>query len=119
VFSSHVDVGFAVANSTGFAIDVINAYFTVFFPAAVTISKQIHTLPGIYFLASSSISLPGKNYTYTAQPWLVSLYLDCAQLKHFPVKLKCPNATELADFEQAVRNVCLMVLSLNVTVRVR
>jgi len=94
VFSNHLDVGFDGIPNLGYSINVINTYFDVYFPRAITTANQMrqkHT---------------GDRYIWLTQSWLVSLYLDCPS--EFPsplpgVTLHCPNTTQLTQFQQALR----------------
>jgi len=54
------DVGYA-----NYTVNVINEYFTEYFPRAVAIANGLRT--GGYV----------ETFIYTTHPWLVSLYLDC------------------------------------------
>jgi len=54
------DVGYA-----NYTVNIINKYFTEYFPRAVEIAKDLWT--GGYV----------ETFIYTTHPWLVSLYLDC------------------------------------------
>lgn len=60
------DVGYnGIFPTLGFVNNVINRYFTVYFPRAVNVSRQLRSEG--YF----------ERLVYTTHPWLVSLYLDC------------------------------------------
>ncbi|KJE93927.1 hypothetical protein CAOG_004643 [Capsaspora owczarzaki ATCC 30864] len=90
VYSNHLDVGFAdnEVGELGFAANVVNTYFTDWFPKAINTSDAMRALHG------------GKDrYIWLTQAWLVSLYLDCPT----GMKLSCPSAQDKAKFELAVR----------------
>ena len=61
VQACHLDVGF-----TGLAIDVVNDYFDTFFPAAIATAKAL----------AANITAEAR-LVFTAQSWLLELYLDC------------------------------------------
>ena len=62
---SFPDVGYNGIPKTGFINNVVNTYFTEYFPRAVSLAKQLHD--GGYV----------ENFIYTSHPWLISLYTDC------------------------------------------
>lgn len=98
VFTNHLDVGFdGISPTLGFAFNVMNKYFDVYFPKAIELAEQVR---------NSTLS-----FVYTTHPFLVSLYLNCPtswQLPHYfqnvstPQSLHCPNATSVESFKQAI-----------------
>jgi len=54
------DVGYA-----NYIVNIINEYFTQYFPRAIAVANSLHD--GGYV----------ETFIYTTHPWLVSLYLDC------------------------------------------
>jgi len=94
VFMNHLDVGFDGINpKVGFAVNVINTYFDVYFPRAADLADAMRKLPG------------GRRFIYTTHPWLVDLYTNCPELSGFPGDgtLHCPNQTMLSKVESAIR----------------
>lgn len=60
------DVGFNGINPTvGFVNNILNRYFTVYFPRAVTLALQLEYSGYV------------ERLVYTTHPWLVSLYINC------------------------------------------
>ncbi|XP_041370965.1 uncharacterized protein LOC121384574 isoform X2 [Gigantopelta aegis] len=92
IFMNHLDVGYnGIPKKTGFVNNVINTYFTEYFPRAINLSQELRK--GEYV----------ESFIYTTHPWLVSLYLDCPDLVLNQIPLKCPNATEKSAFKAAVQ----------------
>lgn len=119
VFSNHLDVGFNErswndhhANEGDAACDslyspdgercqplaanVTSEYFNVFFPRAVSMSDASRR--------------SGMRYTFMVQPWIVALFLDCAnsgvrdwRKGHNEPLLNCPNASTVAKFKNAMK----------------
>ncbi|MFP5288162.1 MAG: hypothetical protein ACLGI9_20675, partial [Thermoanaerobaculia bacterium] len=81
VFASHLDVGWALPGATAdltvskYAIQVINQYFQVFFPQALSTAAELKAR--------------GYKYSFTSYPWLLSLYLDCPANQN----ITCPSTT--------------------------
>ena len=77
VISNHFDCGFAgIDPQLGFAVNVVNKYFNVYFPMAIQNGitlKNNHSLP----------------FTWMTQSWLISLYFNCPP----NMGLNCPNQT--------------------------
>lgn len=73
---------------TGLISDVVNEYFTNYFPAAV----------------ATATSLVARNGTerliYTTHSWLVSLYLDCPASGGF--NISCPDEAALGLFRKCI-----------------
>jgi hypothetical protein len=65
MFFSFPDVGF-----NNYLDNVINFYFTKYFPEAIKSAKEL--ADGGYV----------ETFRYTSHPWLVSMYLDCPQYIH-------------------------------------
>jgi hypothetical protein len=88
---NHLDVGFDGINPIiGFAYNVVNKYFDVYYPNAIKTALDLRELPG------------PERLIYTTHPWLVSLYLDCPSDSQWGSLLHCPNATAVAAFRAAV-----------------
>ena len=59
------DVGFDGIPGNGLVNNVLNRYFTKYFPQAVNLTDQLRTMGY------------EESFIYTTHPWLVSLYTDC------------------------------------------
>jgi hypothetical protein len=95
VFSNHLDVGYTQNVNGSSCGAVVNQYFKVHFPNAIATSKAMRA------------STP-RVYRWMTQSWLVSMYRHCnaSVINRFggPASdLVCPNATELAAFEEVVK----------------
>ena len=93
----------------GLAIDVINAYFTQFFPRAINTSATL-AAQGIKYVYVELIQYIAINnyflqtrYVYTTHPWLIDLYLRCPAPGTFPGTLACPDASQLSAFKDAIK----------------
>jgi len=82
VQSCHLDVGYA-----GFATEILNRWFTQFFPRAYALGLALDALGG------------HERLRFMAQSYVVSLYVDCPP----GMGLACPTAAELANFTAAVK----------------
>jgi len=93
VFMNHLDVGYnGIWPLTGFVNNVINTYFTVYFPRAINLAKIVKLDPTCSFI-------------YTTHPWLVSLYLDCpSNLVLNNIKLSCPTKEEVNILIDAIKS---------------
>ncbi|XP_025113231.1 uncharacterized protein LOC112575523 isoform X2 [Pomacea canaliculata] len=75
----------------GFALNVINKYFTEYYPRAAAIAEELHLL-GFR-----------ERLVYTTHPWLLHLYLNCpSMMLASNVSLKCPSRTEVDTVRRAV-----------------
>jgi hypothetical protein len=80
----------------GYAVNVINKYFNVYFPNAIETALQLRKLGG------------QERLIYTTHPWLVSIYINCSVANVpgvlFPseVSLECPSAEAVEAFNAAV-----------------
>ncbi|KAH9512453.1 hypothetical protein Btru_039624 [Bulinus truncatus] len=92
IFMNHLDVGYydGLDQDAGFAVEVLNRYQSEYFVRAINISRTLVKLGYT------------ERFLYTTHPWLVSLYLDCPDIKLMGVQLKCPNKTEQDDLKKAV-----------------
>jgi len=82
------DVGYA-----NYTVNVINKYFTEYFPRAIEIADGLRT--GGYV----------ETFIYTTHAWLVSLYLDC------PPNLVLADGIRL----QVTDSVCLLKMCVEVS----
>jgi hypothetical protein len=97
VFSNHLDVGYTDNNNGSCAGSVINRYFVDHFPKAIATAQQMRAQTNM-------------TYKWMTQAWLVEMYRSCNSSTvningqpNEPSVLKCPNSTQLAAFEQAVK----------------
>lgn len=90
IFSNHLDIGFhsGLPLTPGNDANVLSRYFKEFFPAAVQVAESMRARGG------------NERYRYLTHSFLVSLYLECPA----KIGIYCPTTTEVADFENAVRN---------------
>lgn len=65
IFMNHLDVGYSYNDLPGHIIDILNAYFNIYFPRAIKVSLDLLVLGY------------RERFIYTTHPWLVSLYIDC------------------------------------------
>jgi hypothetical protein len=79
--SCHFDAGFADGT-----VQILNRWFTQFFPAAATIGAALEAKGG------------GLGLKFMAQSWIVSLYVDCPP----GAGLDCPDSAALAQFTDSV-----------------
>ena len=105
VFSHHLDVGLNealrfVGFCEGFATKIIQEYFDDFIPHAIALAQEING-------DLDDGSTDGR-FAYTIHPWIASLYVDCVPwdiqdgCPFNPGTLKCPDASQVADFDAAV-----------------
>eukprot|EP01084_Bolivina_argentea_P142466 250270_1 len=88
VISNHFDCGFAgIDPQLGFAVDVVNKYFNVYFPMAVSNGIQL----------SNQYNL---SFTWLTQSWLISMYFDCPP----NMGLICPNVTAKQYIKYGINN---------------
>ncbi len=96
VFSNHFDEGYTLNVNGSCAGAVVNQYFHEHFPKAISTGKAARAAGHF-------------QYRWMTQSWLVSAFRTCAATKiningpAYPSDLVCPNATAMADFEEAVR----------------
>ena len=82
ISSCHLDIGFA-DNVTA----IINKYFDVFFPQAISVAESLRALGG------------EERLVFTTHSYLVSLYLDCPT----NMGLHCPSKEDKTNFIDAVK----------------
>ncbi|XP_076436514.1 uncharacterized protein LOC143276017 [Babylonia areolata] len=80
VFMNHLDVGYdGILPTTGFALNVINRYFTTYYPRAVGVAELLREMGY------------AERLVYTTHPWLLYLYLHCSPFTLATnITLKCP-----------------------------
>lgn len=90
IFSSHVDLGFNGIDPTpGYLYNVINKYFTEYFPAVYKTVAEMETAG------------QKQKFIYTLEggSWLLTLYLNCnASTLYGPVI--CPSAADVANMQK-------------------
>eukprot|EP00912_Choanoflagellata_sp_UC4_P001668 UC4_evm5s1059 len=98
VFSNHLDVGYTDNKNGSCAGSVVNRYFHDHFPLAIETANAFRN------------STSKWRYTWMTQSWLVSMFRHCKEsvINRFgrpgdPTDIICPNATQLEDFEAAVK----------------
>ena len=77
ISSNHLDCGF-----TGYISEVVNSYFDYWYSNVLDIGNDIIT-------ESKNGVNNSLSWTYTTQPWLISLFMDCPQYAN----IHCPNLT--------------------------
>jgi predicted deacylase len=75
----------------GLINNILNRYFGLYFPRAVAMAEAMRTL-GLQ-----------ERLVYTTHPWLVDLYLHCANYTLAGVTLQCPSQPEKDAFTAALR----------------
>ena len=107
VFMNHLDVGFDGIPGIGYAFNVINEYFNVYFPRAWNTSEWFIDHP----------NSEQDRYTWTTQPFLLYLYLHCSKFPSpwqypapgklpntpWPLKLNCPTQKDLERMQKVIR----------------
>jgi hypothetical protein len=85
VFMNHLDVGFdGIDPVLGFAKNVLNRYFDVYFPRALRTSAEMRS--------------QGSSYIYTTHAYLISMYLDCP----IGLGLHCPTDQQRHDLIRGI-----------------
>lgn len=94
VFMNHLDVGYdGITPVIGYINYVLNKYFTIYFPRAISLAKGINQW-------NSKLS-----FIYTTHPWLISLYLDCPpNMVLNGEQLSCPSKEEVDDMIGAIKS---------------
>jgi hypothetical protein len=105
---NHLDIGFDGIPETGYALNVINRffsvskqslfilrYFNVYFPRAINTSRYLEEQGG------------PQQFIYTTHSWLVYMYMNCnssgiPQLEVIGT-LKCPTEEQLNEFIIAIK----------------
>ncbi|PAA81218.1 hypothetical protein BOX15_Mlig012712g1 [Macrostomum lignano] len=90
IFMNHLDVGYNGIPDTGYINNVLNRYFHVHFPQALSLVKQIRE--GGF----------RERFRYTTHPWLLDMYLNCPDLILNGIQLQCPNSTDLEAMKDAL-----------------
>ena len=92
VAMNHLDVGYnGIDPTVGFINNVLNMYFTVYFPRAVAVAAALRARNGT------------ERLVYTTHAWLVDLYLDCpTNFTLSGVTLACPSPADQNAFHDAL-----------------
>ena len=96
VFSNHFDAGYTMNENGSCAGAVVNQYFHEHFPKAIATGREARAAGRF-------------QYRWMTQAWLVNAFRHCEDTKinidgpDAPSDIVCPNASALADFEEAVR----------------
>ena len=96
VFSNHFDNGYTLNQNGSTSGAVINQYFHEHFPKAIAVANEVR-------------AQKGKPYKWMTQSWLVDVYRNCNATRvntlgpKYPSDLKCPNASAIQAFEEAVK----------------
>lgn len=91
VAMNHLDVGYNGIPDVGLVNNVLNRYFTLYFPRAVAIAEAMHALNGT------------DTFIYTTHAWLLDLYLNCpANMTLSGIPLACPGDADAAAMRAAV-----------------
>lgn len=86
VFTNHLDVGYNNLPVTGFIANVVNFYFDIYIPRAISTADAMRKLGSDRFI-------------WTTHSWLISFYVDCP----LGLGFHCPNSTTLSLFTAAVQ----------------
>ena len=94
IFMNHLDVGYdGIFPEIGFINHVLNKYFGIYFPRAISLAKGIERW-------NSKLS-----FIYTTHPWLVSLYLDCPpNMVLNGIQLLCPLKEDVDAMVDAIKS---------------
>ena len=85
-------VGYNGIPEVGLINNVLNNYFTLYFPRAVAIADALRARGG------------SERFIYTTHAWLVELYLHCpANFTLSGVPLACPSPADAAAFAAAIQ----------------
>jgi hypothetical protein len=87
--SCHLDIGFADSSQ-----GIVNRYFTHHIPYAAQVGAEMRALGR----NKSGTSRPDK-LNFMFQSWILNMYFDCPS----GLGLACPNATEIATAEAAIK----------------
>eukprot|EP00698_Gefionella_okellyi_P007992 TRINITY_DN1960_c0_g1_i5.p1 TRINITY_DN1960_c0_g1~~TRINITY_DN1960_c0_g1_i5.p1 ORF type:complete len:711 (-),score=103.27 TRINITY_DN1960_c0_g1_i5:35-2167(-) len=99
---NHLDIGFdGISPTIGYAYNVIHKvlvcffvifpqYWYEFFPAAIVTAEELRARGG------------SERLIYTSHAYLISLFLDCDQVKMAPLNLTCPSSLQKAVLEAAI-----------------
>lgn len=84
-------VGYNGIPATGVINNVLNAYFTLYFPRAVTLAQAMRERGG------------SERFVYTTHSWIAELYLRCPDnFTLSGVRLACPSPADAAAFAAAM-----------------
>uniref|UniRef100_A0A6B2KYD0 Glycoside hydrolase family 38 N-terminal domain-containing protein n=1 Tax=Arcella intermedia TaxID=1963864 RepID=A0A6B2KYD0_9EUKA len=93
LFMNHLDIGYnGISPQTGFINNVLNQYFTIYFPRAIALAKAMKVLGG-----------PEK-FIYTSHLFLLHLYLYCDSFQLSNISLSCPSTSQQQEMMEAIQN---------------
>ena len=89
---NHLDVGYDGIPQLGLINNILNRYFSLYFPRAVVLAAALRARPG-----------GTERFVYTTHAWLVDLYLNCdVNLTLSGIPLACPTPADAAAFRAAI-----------------
>jgi hypothetical protein len=89
---NHLDVGYNGIPGLGLINNILNRYFSVYFPRAIAVAAELRAHGG------------PERLIYTTHGYLVSMYLHCpANFTLSGILLECPPPEAVAAFSAAVR----------------
>jgi hypothetical protein len=83
-------VGYNGIPGEGYINNILNRYFSLYFPRALAIAAALRALNG------------PERFIYTTHPFLLSLYLHCTNLTLSGIPLACPSAEAVAEMRAAI-----------------
>ena len=88
---NHLDVGYNGIPGLGLINNILNRYFQVYFPRAITVAQALRDHNG------------PERLIYTTHAWLVSMYLHCpSNFTLSDILLICPSPSDVQSFKDAV-----------------
>lgn len=91
VFMNHLDIGYNGIPATGFVNNILNLYFSEYFPRAIAIAEALRARNG------------SERFIYTTHPFLVDLYLNCpANFSLSGITLQCPSPADQAALRSSI-----------------
>jgi hypothetical protein len=89
---NHLDVGYNGIPGLGLINNIVNRYFSVYFPRAIAVAQAL-TARG-----------EGPRLIYTTHPWLLHLYLHCPDSFTLSnITLVCPAAADVQAMKDAIK----------------
>jgi len=89
---NHLDVGYNGIPGLGLINNIVNRYFSVYFPRAISVAQDL-TARG-----------EAPRLIYTTHPWLLHLYMNCpVDFTLSNITLQCPSAAEVQAMKDAVQ----------------
>ena len=89
---NHLDVGYNGIPGLGLINNIVNRYFHVYFPRAISVAQDL-TARG-----------EAPRLIYTTHPWLLHLYMHCpVDFVLSNISLQCPSAADVQAMQQAIQ----------------